>query len=72
MKRKHLWVWDTMMGSYQYYKEMMQAQAEEENAPLDAIYKGRDGSWVTASMLGQNHRFWDEFRRYYLLRPYLV
>ena len=65
VKYKHLWVWDTMMGSYRYYKDMMQEDAKLENAPLDAIYKNGKGEWVRASELGKDHGFWNEFRKYY-------
>jgi hypothetical protein len=47
VKYRHLWAWDNMMGSFLYYKEMNQARAEEENAPINAVYKAHDGSWVT-------------------------
>jgi hypothetical protein len=46
IKFKYLMAWDTMMGSFGYWKEMMQAKAEEENAPLTAVYKAHDGSWI--------------------------
>lgn len=46
IKYHHLFAWDCMMGSYNYWKEMMQAKAEEENAPLTAVYKAHDGSWI--------------------------
>lgn len=58
MKYKHLHTWDTMMGSYGYWKEFTQALAEHDNAPLDCIYK-KDDTWVCASELTPDHRFWD-------------
>lgn len=42
----YLLAWDIMMGSYQYWKEMQQERAANENAPTTAIY--RDGAgWRT-------------------------
>lgn len=47
IKYKHLWAWDTMMGSYDYWKEDQQKLAEKENAPEDAIYRKQAGTWAT-------------------------
>jgi hypothetical protein len=43
----YLLAWDIMMGSYQYWKEMSQERAAEENAPKTAIYRNVQSSWVT-------------------------
>jgi hypothetical protein len=37
-----------MLGSYNYYIENEQAQAAEDMAPLNAIYKRESGEWCTA------------------------
>jgi hypothetical protein len=50
IKYKHLWAWDRMMGSTIGWSEMKQVEAEEDDAPLDAVYKGHEGKW---------HRFED-------------
>ena len=50
IKYKHLWAWDRMMRSTIGWSEMKQAEAEDENAPIDAIYKDHEGKW---------HRFAD-------------
>ena len=47
----HLRAWDEMMGSYDYYKGLMQRQAHEEEAPNDAIWKDNKGRWHRASEL---------------------
>lgn len=44
---KHLWAWDTMMGSHLSWKESMQAKAKQDDAPKDAVYRKEDGSWLT-------------------------
>lgn len=41
---KHIRAWGLMMGSFEYYIKQQQAEASEDNAPLDAIYK-RGGTW---------------------------
>ena len=50
IKYKYLWAWDTMMHSGQYWKDMKQREAKEDNAPEDVIYKDTNGKW---------HRFKD-------------
>lgn len=65
MKYKHLYTWDTLMGSYDYWKDSQQALAEHDNAPIDAIYKrseDKGGDWERASTLTPTHRFWDTHR----------
>jgi len=65
MKYKHLYTWDTLMGSYDYWKDYTQALAEHDNAPIDAIYKrseDKGGDWERASTLTSTHRFWDTHR----------
>ena len=65
IKYKHLWVWDTMMGSYSYWVEGQQQQAMQDNAPIDAIFRKQDKTWVRASDLPAKHHFWDEFKKYF-------
>lgn len=50
IKFKYLWAWDRMMHSSLYWSECRQLEAYEDKAPLDCIYKDRDGKW---------HRFCD-------------
>lgn len=58
MKYKHLYTWDTMMGSKDWYKKDMQELAEREGAPIDAVCKDSDGKWFCASQLDPSHHFW--------------
>lgn len=44
---KAIEVWGHRLGSYMFYIHDQQRRAAEENAPLTAIYKHQDGSWVT-------------------------
>lgn len=62
MKYKHLHTWDTMLGSYGYWKELMQELAEQDNAPLDCIFRRSNGEWECASSLTPTHRFWDKHK----------
>ena len=50
MKYKYLYAWDLMMHSGQYWIDMKQREAKEDNAPDDVIYKDVNGKW---------HRFGD-------------
>lgn len=50
IKYKYLYAWDMMMHSSFRWIADKQAEAESDNAPLDAIYKDNDGTW---------HRFVD-------------
>lgn len=45
IKYKYLYAWDTMMHSAQYWKDMKQREAKEDNAPEDVIYKDTNGKW---------------------------
>lgn len=45
-KYKHLVAWCKMNGSYDYYVKAQLEMAEQDGAPEDAIYLGRDG-WET-------------------------
>lgn len=47
MKYKYIYAWGKYMDSMDYYIEEQQAKAEAENAPLNAIYKRREGDWAT-------------------------
>jgi hypothetical protein len=42
-------LWGENMGSYGYYISTQIEQAREDDAPDDAIYKGRDGVWKRLS-----------------------
>jgi hypothetical protein len=55
-------LWGRQMGSYDYYIQMEQQKAAEDNAPLDAIYK-RHGTehWVCVSELKPDHSFRAEY-----------
>lgn len=46
---KHIRAWGKMLQSYDYYIEAQQEQAAEDGAPLDATFKGQDGTWRRAS-----------------------
>lgn len=39
-------IWGQDLGSFDYFIESEQANAESDDAPLEAIYQ-RDGHWVT-------------------------
>jgi hypothetical protein len=50
VKYKHLLAWDTMMGSYQYWKDGNQEMAEKDNAPIDVVFWHDDNGkrkWTT-------------------------
>lgn len=47
IKYKYLRAWDTMMHSGELWMSMMQDKAEEEHAPITAVYRRTDGIWVT-------------------------
>lgn len=47
---RHIRAWGKMQGSYEYYIKGEQQRASEENAPLDAIYKGSNGWAVFADV----------------------
>lgn len=48
-------MWGQMMSSYPYFIESEQAAAARDNAPVDAVYRGRDGKWVRfADVTNQN------------------
>jgi len=59
IKYKHLYAWDTMMGSTDYWKETNQRYAEEDSAPIDAIYWIKDYS--TTDYTQQDKRNWRIF-----------
>jgi hypothetical protein len=44
-KYRHLWAWDTMMKSNYHVKTSNQQLAEEEGAPIDAVYRINTGIW---------------------------
>lgn len=49
---KYLWCWDLMMHSGAVWMADRQAQAAQDKAPLDAIYKGAtDNRWHTMGEL---------------------
>lgn len=45
IKYKYLMAWDRMMHSSPAWMGKMQIEAEEDNAPLDVIFKDTDGKW---------------------------
>ena len=45
IKYKYLYAWDMMQHSSFAWIHDMQAQAEAENAPEDAVYRAVDGTW---------------------------
>lgn len=46
-KRKYIFAWETMMGAYAYHVRRQLELAEAENAPSNAVYRNREGVWVT-------------------------
>lgn len=57
---RYPWVvkWCRMKGSYSSYIENQCAQAIEDNAPEDAIFKDFDsGKWNTVRDLSEDHPF---------------
>lgn len=63
IKYKHLFAWDTMMGSYAYWVNDQQERAKADDAPLDAIFKNSEGGWERASTLSKDHMYWRLFNR---------
>jgi hypothetical protein len=49
-------LWHSSTGSFEYYIANLEAQAEQEGAPKDSLYRGGDG-WVTLRDLSDTHRF---------------
>jgi hypothetical protein len=45
-KYPYIRVWGEYLGSFSYYIEAQKAEAERDNAPGTALYKGEDGTWV--------------------------
>ena len=43
----HLRAWGIRLGSFNSYILQQQYLASEDNAPLNAIYRDTDGSWIT-------------------------
>lgn len=51
-------VWHRRSGSFQYYIDERQAEAADEGAPADAIYRNHDTrKWVCVSDLAPEHEF---------------
>jgi hypothetical protein len=48
--------WGRMMGSYDYYIDNQCAQAEEDKAPTNAIYKRSDGWRTTDGITNEQTR----------------
>jgi hypothetical protein len=44
---RHIRAWGRHLHSFNYYIEDQQWRASEEHAPLNAIFKGTDGTWHT-------------------------
>lgn len=45
---KHIRAWGKLLRSYDYYIELEQHRASENNAPINAVYDKGDNDWVTA------------------------
>ncbi len=55
--------WHRRTGSLPYYWGALQRKAEEEDAPLDAIYRDDStGEWHTVSGLKNGHPFRETMR----------
>lgn len=46
-KFKYLWAWDSMMGSTDGWKWLMQKRAEDAGAPPTAVWRTDSGQWYT-------------------------
>lgn len=51
IKHKYVVAWGKYVGSMDYYIKDQLALAEKDNAPENAIYKDRDGTWRTIDAL---------------------
>lgn len=58
-KYRGILLWGQQLGSFDYYIENQQLQAEKDNAPEDALFKRQppDESWVCVSDLRAEHPF---------------
>ena len=43
----HIMIWGKQLGSFAYYWLQQQEDAANDRAPLNAIYKEANGTWVT-------------------------
>jgi len=50
-------LWGKQLGSMPYYITNQQELASREGAPIDAIYLGHNGKWVTVEDLRERHPF---------------
>lgn len=57
-------LWDKQLGRKNSYTQKEQAHAAETRAPLDAIYKNSDSTWICVSDLAKNDTFRAEYARY--------
>lgn len=57
-------LWGLALRSYDYYIERVQAEAAEENAPLNAIYKDSEEKWVCVSDLDPENPFRKDYAEY--------
>jgi hypothetical protein len=61
-------LWGQMLGSFPYYIEREQREAEAANAPLDAIYERATDDWVRLCDIentATKHRLTDQLLSYH-------
>jgi len=51
LKHKYVYAWGRYMDSKDYYIQDQLEAAEKDNAPENAIFKGKDGMWVTTDAI---------------------
>jgi len=51
IKYKYIYAWGRYMDSMDYYIQDQMDAAEKDNAPENAIFKGKDGMWVTTEAI---------------------
>ena len=62
--KDYKWIqrWGDFMHSFQYYIDHQQEEAAEDNAPLGAIYKRRDGWHTIEEVENEDTRKYFQFR----------
>lgn len=57
-------LWDKQLGRKKSYTQREQAHAAETRAPLDAIYRNSDTTWVCVTDLHPDHNFRADYKAY--------
>jgi hypothetical protein len=61
-------LWGQMLGSFPYYIEREQREAEAAHAPLDVIYERSTGDWVRLCDIENTdakHKIYDQLLSYH-------